>query len=47
MNEDLIARLETMPLHQLYMVERDIQELVKRKENDQENYLQYCEQRWD
>jgi hypothetical protein len=47
MNEDLIARLTTMPLHQLYMVQKDIEDLVIKKETEQQNYLQYCEQKWD
>lgn len=47
MNEDLMSRLKTMPLHQLYMIEKEMQEVIKSKEQDEKNYLTYCEQRWD
>jgi hypothetical protein len=39
--------INSLPLHQLYILERELQEEIKRKEKDQENYLQYCEKGWD
>jgi hypothetical protein len=46
-NSELLASITDMPLHELYMVERDVHELIEKKEKLQQAVEEYWQELWD